>query len=104
MTKTIHVVMGTTGEYSDRGEWPVRAYFDEGLAQAHVANATEAARVFYAERNAKPHNPDYRVPTGANPYDPDMAMDYTGTTYYLLTVQLEEAGAGSRSPRKGGRR
>lgn len=42
----IYVVMGTTGEYSDRDEWPVMGYFSEGKAQEHVIRASTRARVF----------------------------------------------------------
>ena len=39
--ETVWVVMGTTGEYSDRNEWPVRAFFDEAAAQEHIEKATK---------------------------------------------------------------
>ena len=32
---TIYIVYGSTGEYSDRSEWPVAAYMDETLARTH---------------------------------------------------------------------
>lgn len=45
--RTIFLVWGTRGEYSDRSEWPVAAYDDEASAQAAVAALKEAARDLY---------------------------------------------------------
>lgn len=40
---TIYVVRGSSGEYSDRNEWPVAAYLDEPSAEKHVAMASDRA-------------------------------------------------------------
>lgn len=55
MENKIYVVMGTTGEYSDRSEWPVIAYFDEEKAKQHVTLARqEAKRILHlAKHNNK---------------------------------------------------
>ena len=58
---TIYVVMGTCGEYSDRTEWPVAAYTDEGLAKDHVKAATAKARELLALRDASLLPPEQRV-------------------------------------------
>jgi hypothetical protein len=79
----IYVVMGTTGEYSDRNEWSVIAYFDEAKAKEHVVNADRRAKEIQATREDR-----YRVEPGANEFDPNMSMDYTGTDYYYNTVPL----------------
>lgn len=81
--KQVHIVMGTTGEYSDRNEWAVKAYLDESLAQEHVNNAERRAAEIYATRENR-----YRVEKGVNEFDPKMGMDYTGTHYYLMSVEL----------------
>jgi hypothetical protein len=81
--KNVYVVMGTTGEYSDRNEWAVMAYLDEAAAQEHVVNADRRAKELFATR------PDrYSIEKGANEFDPDMSMDYTGTSYFIYTVPL----------------
>ncbi len=81
----VYVVMGSTGEYSDRTEWPVKAYRNEERAKEHVVNA---------EREAKKLQARYgiigEIPKDANPYDTDMDMDYTGANYYYLSVELGE--------------
>lgn len=84
MTEKIFVVEGTTGEYSDRSEWPVMAYVDEEKAKEHVVNAERRAKELEATRR------DYfdNVEKGANEFDPEMIMDYTGTSYYYYDVEL----------------
>jgi osmotically-inducible protein OsmY len=82
----IYVVMGSTGEYSDRSEWPVVAFRDEEEARKRVENATRRAKELEA---TKPR--DYRRITEhfkQNEFDPDMRNDYTGTAYYYMTVEL----------------
>jgi hypothetical protein len=81
--KKIYVVIGTTGEYSDRTEWTVVAYTDEKLAQTHAqlakARADECALTWD------------RFNTSANPtnmWDEGMAIDYTGTDYTVAEVPL----------------
>ena len=80
------IVMGTTGEYSDRYEWAVMAYLDESAAQEHVVNADRRAKEIFATRNNY-----HSVKRGANEFDPEMSMDYTGTDYFIYTVPLERA-------------
>jgi hypothetical protein len=79
----VYVVIGSTGEYSDRDEWPVCAYLDEDLAKAHVVRAGERAAEIHATRPSR-----YEEPTGTNEHDPGMKMDYTGTFYHYWAVPL----------------
>ena len=81
--KNVFVVMGTTGELKDHNEWAVIAYLDEAAAQEHVVNAGHRAKELFATR------PDrYSIENGANEFDPNMRMDYTGTSYFIYTVPL----------------
>lgn len=79
-TRTLYVVMGMTGEYSDRHEWPVRAFIDLVDAETLVVKASARAR----EIEIKKTNP--RV----SEFDPQFRMDYTGTDYYIMEVPLDE--------------
>ena len=83
----IYVVFGTTGEYSDRSEWPVKAFRMKRKAVALVTKATDRAK---ALEQSTPEYQHYEA-EGQNEFDPDMKMDYTGTTYYICTVELEDA-------------
>ena len=77
----VFVVMGTTGEYSDRNEWPVRAFLDEAEAQALVLAAETASREAVAASGSA-----YRA--GPTPLDPRHQSDYTGTRYFVYDVEL----------------
>jgi hypothetical protein len=84
----IHVVMGSTGEYSDRSEWPVRAFASEEKAKELVASADRAAK----ELAVTTQGMDWKKASELlkqNKLDPDVMIDYTGTTYYYMTVELE---------------
>lgn len=91
----VHVVMGTTGEYSDRTEWPVVAYPSAEQAQEHVRLATE-----WMQKNCDPHKlyalgylerAEWRK-ANTNPYDPSMEVDYTGTTWFTYEVPVAASG------------
>lgn len=49
-------------------------------AQEHVVNADRRAKELFATRHS--------IEKGANEFDPDMSMDYTGTSYFIYTVPL----------------
>lgn len=80
----IYVVVGVTGEYEDRTEWNVVAYFDADAAAEHAEKANK-----FAEHFCK-----FRVIQGLdltlkpNPWDENMRMDYTGTSYRVDEVKL----------------
>jgi hypothetical protein len=83
MSKTIWVVYGTTGEYSDRSTWDIAAYPNEADAQAHADAATKFycdERVFELRHKTKP----------INPYDKNADCDYTGTEWGIYPVELHE--------------
>lgn len=82
--KMLHIVMGTTGEYSDRSEWPVVAYHDETLAMEHVRLATRRAKEIFAVYDRQ----NYGVELPKNEYDADMQMQYTGTDYFIYVVPV----------------
>lgn len=84
--KKLFIVMGTTGEYSDRTEWPVVAYEDEEEAEKHVDAATRRAKELEVGRGSRYELSDKE----RSVYDPGMGMDYTGTDYYVLEVELHE--------------
>ena len=83
MSETVYVVFGETGEYSDRSDWPVKAYLSQQVAQELVVKATARANELFAY-----HYRDYKV-SGVNEFDQNMRMDYTGTKYYICEVELE---------------
>lgn len=84
----LYIVMGSTGEWSDRTEWAVLAFIDEEKAQAHVELATARANeIHQAQSRARRTGVDDDS-SAQNEYDPHMGMDYNGTRYYVLSVPL----------------
>lgn len=87
----IWVVMGTTGEYSDRNEWPVVAFTDKARAEARIVACTqEANKRFSEEVEPEEENHWGSYNTKNNPLDPNMKMDYTGTSYFHYEVEIEQ--------------
>jgi len=86
MSIQVHVVMGSTGEYSDRTQWAVCAYQDKMRADQHADLAKIEAHKMEKARTSR-----YSVVEGKNMYDPHMQMSYTGTDYYVISVDLFDA-------------
>ena len=59
----VYVVIGTSGEYSDREEHVVCAYVVERMAQKHVLKATEW-------RQQNDNKDGYSIEGPSNPFDP----------------------------------
>lgn len=89
----IYVVIGMTGEYSDRTEWMVRAYTNKEAAQAVVVEYTKKAKELEVRCRLPKDNPLYFNRYSADLLrqqhpDPQFQMDYTGTEYYYEEVEL----------------
>ena len=107
--KTIHVVGGASGEYSDHREWFICYYTDEKKAQAHVEAAAERYRAIKVEVG---ENPDcgicYSGPRNycdthkhiKNEWDPQMEPDCSGVNYY--TFKLDQWPAPVQSSKEAG--
>lgn len=81
----VYVLLGQTGEYSDRSEWVVRAYTnkDDADADAMAMNAIGAEGVdalYGRDREA--------VIERLRMHDTQADMDYTGTSYFVAAVPL----------------
>lgn len=74
------IVMGITGEYSDRSEWPVCIYDTEELAQKHAEEAEKQAARMFASAS---HRWDIVPDDEAKVWDENMNFDYTGTSYFV---------------------
>lgn len=84
MSTKIFVVEGACGEYSDHQEWPVMAYTKEKDARKHALAASTAYRAWAVKGKPK------REHGIANPYDPMMVLEGSGTNYYYYPVELRE--------------
>lgn len=81
---TLYIVFGTTGEYSERDEWLVKAFKTEQEAQDFVLKAEQIADDIFYKRENK-----YREgKTEKHKLDKQFYMSYTGTKYYYEPVEL----------------
>ncbi len=49
----IFILMGSQGEYSDRTEWPIRAYASKEKAEAELLKADEEERIRRSKRGSR---------------------------------------------------
>jgi len=89
VSRTIYLVTGMTGEYSDHSEWPVAAYEQEADAKACV----ERLAAWCDERQCGENSRLYcRDVDGSPPDDPDFHLDrLTGTKYTYDPIELRGA-------------
>ena len=98
---TIFLVLGTTGEYNDRSEWVVGAFYDEEQANGRVGELrAEIVRVIDALGGERPRYvkdglayavgsaTDVGVPSTLSVLDPGFQCDYTGTDYSVEPCEL----------------
>ena len=81
--KTVYIVQATTGEFSDRMEWLVAAYFDIQQAKKHAELASIRAEELMAN-----HDNFYDILGESNQYDPEMSVDYNGVHYYVTELKI----------------
>lgn len=106
--KTIYIVMGTVGEYSDRDEWPVVAYDSEVLAEQHVTRAAERGREIVNAKVITITTPNWNQPElsreqvqlrekewrayvdswRTNEYDPKFTVSGDPATYFFYETEL----------------
>lgn len=82
----VYIVTGTTGEYSDRSEWLVAAYYTEGLAKKHVMDAEK----WYLMNGGDNMCDLFEGELPENPFDPDMYISYTGASWFIQKAELKE--------------
>lgn len=81
-----YVVMGTTGEYGGRLDWPVVAYFDETQAERHMQAAARRGKEIYdACADNELFSPNPRTD---NEYDASMMLRAGGTMYYVMQTRV----------------
>jgi hypothetical protein len=93
--RTIYVVRGTTGEYSDRTEWLTRAFDYE-------ADAVAFCDFLALERQKLPPNESWQdgqdIEAAMRAFDPGFSEDYTGTRWYVEGVTLQSSTAPQSEP------
>lgn len=99
----LYVVVGSSGEYSDRRTWTVAALKDKTAAERYAFEALKAAKLIYALREAAeddggdgflPYYTEVETRTHwPNPYDPSMWLQHSHNRidYYVDEVDFVEA-------------
>jgi hypothetical protein len=97
--------MGETGEYEDRGTWPVKGYLNRRLAEHHAKRAEERGRQLICAALNIPLTDDPEIlrkvdkdfdrwediveKDGANEWDERFHVSYTNETrYYVLSYPI----------------
>ena len=95
MSRTIYIVSGSTGEYSDRCDWLVDAHTTEQAAKDRITQLdalmqeTGVLAFPYADWKEKMDRID-AMKTHLNG-DPFFSCDYTGTSYSYAECELKDA-------------
>jgi len=87
--KKIWIVEGRTGEYSDRSEWQVCAFYDENKAKEFVEELSDLARLTYVAAGGDAHE-DTEEFKALQALDAKAGMDYTGTSYRAYAVEIKD--------------
>jgi len=87
----IFIIQGNTGEYSDRCDWMVKAYFSQERAQKHMEilnNKLKELKLLEGfEGDWKQRDDNSKI---MKQFDEQFMCDYTGSYYMLITVDLED--------------
>lgn len=94
----IYVVCGSTGEYSDRTDWLVKAFRTEDAAKATIVRLSELARIYEQRRDAagdtyydlSPSEWTAKNAPDMLAADPKFDHDHTGTRYSYEAIELED--------------
>lgn len=84
----IWIVMGSTGEYSDRREWPVIAFTSEDAAKERIAALDVRMQQIPQEWRDDRWEHEVKIKEHMAPLDPNFSMDYTGTSYFFYEVEV----------------
>lgn len=103
MSKTIYVVEGSCGEYSDHVDWLVKAFVDEEAAKQFVLACTAQGKQIVAfdqredtefgkkwKYSNKAKQACIELELGLSLLDPAFDYDYSGFNYTYYPVELEE--------------
>ena len=87
----LYIVRGSTGEWSDRSDWMVRAYFTYDEAKSEVERLTTKLDELIGGRDVVSYEARKEVTELMREFDEDFSMDYTGTSWWIREVPLASA-------------
>lgn len=87
----IYILQGSTGEYSDRTDWIVRAYTSKDEAEADCFKANDEAHAVMKTTESYWEITDKEI--SLLTVDPNAQFDYTGTSYWVKDCELKTGNA-----------
>jgi uncharacterized membrane protein YebE (DUF533 family) len=85
---SVHLVVGSTGEYSDHSQWNVAAYTTREQAEEHVRRLNEMVAATKADGGMDWDGRGAVAERVRKTLDPDCDIDYTGVEYEIQEVPL----------------
>lgn len=84
----LYIVTGSTGEWSDRSTWLVRAFEDKLVAQEFVNTLTCMYEQYQGNKCGyeRPKQEMVTLEEQLWQFDPEFCEDYTGTHWYIEEV------------------
>jgi hypothetical protein len=96
--RKLYVVCGTTGEYSDRGEWTTWAFDTEAEARAYVEFLAARRQEIGAPEGFLDWEQEQAIEAAMRSYDPRYSEDYTGTRWFVSAVDYGPTPPPSETP------
>lgn len=84
--KDAWVIMGTTGEYSDRSEWSVAVVYSVKDAESYIAALSKQQQSIPQEWRQNSWDYEAQIQERMT-LDPYYSEDYTGTSYYYAAAK-----------------
>ena len=85
---TIYIVSGSCGEYSDRDEWIVKAFYSEEKARDLVEEATKVGKEIEKDFSDRGEYFNQYEHIALNKIDPKFHYDYSGFNYSIEETEL----------------
>lgn len=89
----VWIVMGSTGEYSDRTEWPVIAFTSEAAAKGRIADLDTRMQQMPQEWREDRWDHEDEIKAHMSQLDPGFQTRYTGTSYFFYEVDVAQTTA-----------
>ena len=89
MSKTIYLLTGTSGEYSDRSDWNVRAFVAKKGAEALKTRLEEMENRRRALRSDGDYDAAEALEEEVKILDPNNSSFWSSTDYAIEEIQLE---------------
>lgn len=85
----VWIVMGTTGEYSDREDWPVKGFRSLEKARSFADLAKKQGQELVSKSTGyKGMISEFEGKR--TECDPNFRADYTGTDYFIYEVEIDD--------------